>query len=124
MSRRQTVAVEAEPETGEMKPGYLRDYVTGVAVKASPEEIEAVQVFAQRLVQDYGYPKSYLQTRPQYRVRKRPSDEAKAYPVDIAVFKGAGRNEAPARSLPRTFSVPACCDIERLGRREPLLRGP
>jgi type I restriction enzyme M protein len=76
-----------------LKPGFVRDYISGIAVKASPEEIEAVQVFAQRLVQDYGYPKSHLQTRPQYRVRKRPSDETKAYPVDIAAFKTSGRAE-------------------------------
>jgi len=93
MIRKQAVVVEPEAESGEVKPGFLRDYVSGVTVKASPEELEAVQVFSRRLVEDYGYPKNCLQTRPQYRVRKRPSDEAKAYPVDIAVFKGAGRNE-------------------------------
>ncbi len=52
-----------------------------------------VQVFARRLVEDYGYPKSHLQTRPQFRVRKHPSDEKKSYPVDIAVFKSADRSE-------------------------------
>ena len=74
-------------------PGYVRDYVSGVDVKASPEEVEAVQVFSRRLVEDYGYPKSHLQTRPQYRVRKNPSDEPKTYPVDIAVFRSSGRLE-------------------------------
>jgi type I restriction enzyme M protein len=69
------------------KHGYIRDYITENLVRGTPEEVEAVQVFAKRLVQDYGYPKSLLQTRPQYRVRKRPSDEAKGYPIDIAVFK-------------------------------------
>jgi type I restriction enzyme M protein len=93
MGRRQAEAVNVDVESGEMKPGFLRDYVSGVTVKASPEEVEAVQVFAQRLVEDYGYPKSTIQTRPQFHVRKRPSDEAKAYPVDIAIFKNAGRNE-------------------------------
>ena len=93
MIRKQAVVIEPEAESGEVKPGFLRDYVSGVTVKASPEELEAVQIFSRRLVEDYGYPKNCLQTRPQYRVRKRPSDEAKAYPVDIAVFKGAGRNE-------------------------------
>ena len=83
----------AEDEWETIKPGYIRDYVSGVWVKATPEETESVQVFARRLVEDYGYPKSCLQTRPQYRVRKRPSDEAKSYPVDIAVFKGQGRAE-------------------------------
>lgn len=75
------------------KAGYLRDYVSGVTIKASPEEVEAVQVFARRLVEDYGYSKGQLQTRPQFRVRKRPSDEAKAYPIDIAVFKEVRKTE-------------------------------
>ena len=33
-----------------------------------------MQVFARMLVEDYGYPKAYIQTRPQYRVKVRPSD--------------------------------------------------
>jgi len=70
----------------ELKPGYIQDYISGQAVKATPEEIEAVQVFSQRLVEDYGYPAKNIQTRPQFRVRTRPSDEEKSYPVDIAVF--------------------------------------
>ncbi len=97
MTKKISVVAQAEVtiKDGEetLKPGFVLDYVSGIAVKASPEETEAVQVFAQRLVEDYGYPKSHLQTRPQYRVRKRPSDEAKAYPVDIAVFKSTGRVE-------------------------------
>lgn len=75
------------------KPGFINDYISGLAIRATPEETEAVQVFAQRLVEDYGYPKDHLQTRPQFRVRKRPSDEEKAYPVDIAVFKGTRHTE-------------------------------
>jgi type I restriction enzyme M protein len=85
--------VAPEPEVTDVRPGYVRDYVSGVVVRATPEEVEAVQVFAQRLVEDYRYPRDCLQTRPQFRVRKRPSDEAKAYPVDIAVFKSFGRAE-------------------------------
>jgi type I restriction enzyme M protein len=34
-----------------------------------------------------------LQTRPQFRVRKRPSDEEKSYPTDIAVFRTAQKTE-------------------------------
>ena len=82
-----------QPESTEVKPGYVRDYVSGSVVKASPEEVEALQIFARRLVEDYGYPINCLQTRPQFRVRKRPSDEAKTYPVNIAVFKGTSRTE-------------------------------
>jgi type I restriction enzyme M protein len=93
MSHKQALAVNTDSEIEDLKPGLVRDYVSGVPVKASPEEIDAVQVFAQRLVEDYGYPKSCLQTHPQYRVRKRPSDETKTYPVDIAIFNGTNRNE-------------------------------
>jgi type I restriction enzyme M protein len=77
----------------EAKAGYVIDYISGEQIRATPEEIDAVQVFARRLVDDYGYPKSHIQTRPQYRVRKRPSDEEKSYPVDIAVFKSDNRIE-------------------------------
>ncbi|MDR1877755.1 MAG: N-6 DNA methylase [Flavobacteriaceae bacterium] len=62
------------------------DYISEVEINATPEEIEAVQVFSRQLVEDYGYPKEYIQTRPQYRVKVRPSDTKKEYPVDIAVF--------------------------------------
>lgn len=67
----------------------ITDYISGVQVNATPEERDAVQTFSQQLVEDYGYPKEYIQTRPQYRVKVRPSDTKKEYPVDIAVFSGA-----------------------------------
>ena len=50
-------------------------------------------MFARRLVEDYGYDKAEIQTRPQFRVRKRPSDEEKSYPVDIAIFRKARKVE-------------------------------
>lgn len=57
MNRKDTRVEEQDAEMGNgLKPGYVRDYISGVAVKASPEEVEAVQVFAQRLVEDYSYP--------------------------------------------------------------------
>jgi type I restriction enzyme M protein len=67
--------------------------VSGTQVRATPEEVEAVQIFARRLVEDYGYAKSQIYTRPQYRVRIRPSDEEKSFPVDIAVFNSAKKTE-------------------------------
>jgi len=70
----------------EFKVGYIRDFISGKPVRATPEELQAVQVFSRRLVEDYDYPKSYIVTRPQHRVRARPSDDDKSYPVDIAVF--------------------------------------
>lgn len=69
------------------------DYISGVEVKAGPEEVEAVQVFSRQLVEDYGYPKEFIQTRPQYRVKVRPSDTRREYPVDIAVFNSEIKDE-------------------------------
>jgi type I restriction enzyme M protein len=80
-------------ETVEEREGQIQDFVSGHWVKAGPEEVGAVQIFTRRLVEDYGYAKSQIQTRPQYRVRIRPSDEEKAYPVDIAVFNSSKKTE-------------------------------
>jgi type I restriction enzyme M protein len=85
--------ITAETLPAGLRPGYIVDYISGLPVKSTPEERDAVQVFARRLVEDYGYPKEFIQTRPQYRVRKRPSDEEKSYPVDIAVFRAAKKLE-------------------------------
>ena len=72
----------------DLKEGYIVDYISGLQVKETPEEVEAVQPFSKILVDDYGYPKELIHTRPQYRVKVRPSDTKKEYPVDIAVFTG------------------------------------
>lgn len=82
-----------KPEESEKREGQIQDFVSGHWVKAGPEEVDAVQIFSRRLVEDYDYPRSHIQTRPQFRVRKRPSDEEKSYPVDIAVFKNSRRIE-------------------------------
>ncbi len=76
-----------------MKDGYLIDYISGAEVKATPEEIQAVQPFAKMLVEDYGYPKELITTHPQYRVKVRPSDTKKEYPVDIAVFSATQKSD-------------------------------
>jgi type I restriction enzyme M protein len=75
------------------RDGYLIDYISGKNIKDGPEEREAVQVFARMLVEDYGYPKEHIQTRPQYRVKARPSDTKKEYPIDIAVFADGKKND-------------------------------
>lgn len=69
-----------------LKEGYIVDYISWEYVKASPEEIEAVQVFSKQLIEDYWYSKDQIQTRPQYRVKANPSDISKSYPLDIIVF--------------------------------------
>ena len=75
------------------REGYLWDYISGLEVRATPEEVEAVQVFSRRLVEDFGYALEQVQTRPQFHVRRAPSDEKKSYPVDIAVFASAAKSE-------------------------------
>ncbi len=75
------------------KEGYIIDFVSGQQVKASPEEVEATQVFSKILVEDYGYPKTQIQTRPQFHVKVRPSDTKKEYPVDIAVFSDTKKTD-------------------------------
>jgi len=61
------------------------DFISGELIKTGPEEVEAVQVFARRLVEEYGYSREQIQTRPQLRIKSSPSAEEK-YPVDIAIF--------------------------------------
>jgi hypothetical protein len=73
--------------------GQVTDFISGRQVRATAEEVEAVQVFARRLVEDYDYAKGQIQTHPQFRVRKRPSDEGKSYPVDIALFRTREKTE-------------------------------
>lgn len=69
------------------------DYISGIEVAYKPEEEQAVQPFAKSLVEDYGYSKDCISTHPQFRVKARPSDTKKEYPVDIAVFKNAKKEE-------------------------------
>lgn len=76
----------------ELKEGYIIDYISGQQVKATPEEVTAVQVFAKILVEDYGYPAENIQTHPQYRVKASPSDPEYKYPVDITVFSSPQKN--------------------------------
>lgn len=103
--RKNVSSIQETPAT--TREGYIPDYISGEAVRGTPEEIEAVQVFARRLVEDYGYGKSQIQTRPQHRVRMRPSDEEKSYPVDIAVFN------SPRKTEDELFMVVECKKKER-----------
>ena len=95
-------------QTSKIKEGCIVDFISGMSVKETPEEIEAVQPFSKILVDDYGYPRTHIQTRPQFKVKARPSDKKKEYPVDIAVFTGeehmrsraARSNWAPCQASP------------------------
>jgi type I restriction enzyme M protein len=76
--------------TKEPRRAYIEDYISGRLVEAKPEELEAVQIFSRRLVEEYGYPKEYIQTRPQFMVKEAPSG-AEKWPVDITVFRDTNR---------------------------------
>ncbi len=78
-------------EKENIKEGYIIDYISGEQVKATPEEISAVQVYSKILVADYNYKKEQIQTHPQFRVKASPSDTEYKYPVDIVVFKNEER---------------------------------
>ena len=67
----------------QVKEGYLIDCISGKTLKATPEEVQAVQPFAKKLMEDYGYPIAHIQTRPQWHVKVRPSDVKKEYPVVV-----------------------------------------
>jgi len=76
-----------------IKDGYIIDYISGQEIKATPEEVEAVQPFSEQLIEDYGYSKEQIQTRPQFRVKSSPSDTVKKYPVDIAIFNSNKKDD-------------------------------
>lgn len=38
------------------------DYISGIKVNGTPEEIQATQPFSKILVENYGYPKELIQT--------------------------------------------------------------
>lgn len=93
MQTKGNASVQDDGASDTPQSGYVRDFISGLSVKATPEEVQAVQVFARRLVDDYGYSQSHIQTHPQHRVRKRPSDEEKSYPIDVAVFRSDKKTE-------------------------------
>ena len=71
----------------------IKDFISGLNVKETPEEVEAVQVYSKILVNDYLYQKKSIQTHPQFKVRVRPSAKKKEYPIDIAVFDGSKKTD-------------------------------
>jgi type I restriction enzyme M protein len=91
-----TIPPQAAPVGGnEVSAGFIIDFISGDEVRATPEELDAVQIFARRLVEDFGYPKTVITTRPQFRVRASPSgsEKGRSYPVDIAVFRNSKKLE-------------------------------
>lgn len=68
------------------------DALSGRQIVAGPEERDATQPFVHYLVQRLGWDPKQIQTRPQWRVAKSPSQPRSAgYPVDIAIFDSPER---------------------------------
>jgi len=63
---------------------YVTDPVTGQEVRATPERVEAKLIFAERLLNEYGYSKDQIQTFPEFYIQK---GSTKIGPADIVVFK-------------------------------------
>lgn len=76
-----------------MEQKTVVDFISGQVIPATPEEIESTQVMSKMLVEDYGYPKAFIQTRPQHKVKVRPSDSQGHFPVDIVIFKSEAKLE-------------------------------
>ncbi|HRQ72073.1 MAG TPA: N-6 DNA methylase [Phycisphaerales bacterium] len=107
MARQSKAPPRSEQAPATPRPGYIIDFISREEVRETPEERDAVQVFARRLVEDYGYVREQIQTRPQFRVRARPSDEDRSFPVDIAVFR------SPRKTEDELFMVVECKKKER-----------
>lgn len=93
--------------TNNIKEGYFTDYISGLPVKETPEELEAVQPFSKILVDDYGYPKEFIHTRPQYRVKARPSDR-RVWLNTITI-----RKRGPKRPSLFIFRILGCAGISQ-----------
>lgn len=71
-------------QVSQNKPGYITDPISGQTVRATPEVVEAKMVFAERLVQEYGYSKEQIQTFPEFYIQK---GSMRIGPADIVVFR-------------------------------------
>ena len=83
------------------------DFISGIEIPETPEEVHATQVFSMELVQSFGFKKEQIITRPQFRVSARPSDldsnsrtQSDGFPIDIAIFDDITDPERPALFAP------------------------
>jgi len=68
----------------ETKDGYIKDPVSEKFVKMTPERAESKIIFAERLINEYGYSRDQIQTFPEFYIQK---GSTKIGPADIVVFK-------------------------------------
>ena len=77
MQQTKTLTISNNDEVKDTRERVI-DYISNLKINKTPEEVEAVE--------DYNYPKENIQTHPQFRVKVRPSDERKEYPIDIPIL--------------------------------------
>ena len=65
----------------------IKDFISNKEIFITSEEIDSIQPISKELVENLGYPKENIITKPQFRISKSPSDNRGSYPLDIAVFK-------------------------------------
>jgi type I restriction enzyme M protein len=94
MATRKLAVDSSKGATDAVKPdvvfsdGLVTDFASRRSVRGTAEEVHALQAFARRLVEDYGYSRDQIQTHPQFRViRKSHTDQETSFPVGIAIFK-------------------------------------
>lgn len=66
------------------------DRASGRLVSAGPEEVDATQPLLDILVDECGWDRSQIVSRPQWRVPGSPSDKRR-WPVDVAIFDSPAR---------------------------------
>jgi len=76
---------EFKPTEEVTKEGYVQD-VTGEWLRATPEVMDAKKVFADRLVNEFGYTPEQIQTKPEFYIKK---GSQRIGPADIVVFRDA-----------------------------------
>jgi len=73
----------------------VSDYVSGVSVRETAEE-RVTQLVSKWLVEELGYDKAQIRTRPQWRVPKSPGAARRAgWPCDLVLFESANQYEQP-----------------------------
>ncbi len=75
------------------------DYISGRDILGTLEEVEVIQPISVCLVEENGYPKEHIRTRPQFQIPKSPSDESETYPLDIVVFENENHNKNNIRMI-------------------------
>ena len=74
---------KAESRMAERKP--ILDRASGRLISAGPEEVDATQPLLDILIDECGWDRNQIVSRPQWRVPGSPSDKRR-WPVDVAIF--------------------------------------